>query len=221
MGLGCLHISLRRSHLATALTCVAAAGALAACGGDDDSSSTNAAKAPTESSSTAPASNGSKDERQESGPTLGGDKEEARAGVDAVEGVYEGFSAAVDEGLAAVDVPARQTLESAQSDEGLAGVCDLMSEDAKRQTIVYAKRSSGLADVEWTCENATGLLLRRARAAGALKRTIGAKVVGVNVDGDRATASVRFGRRLTSIPLVKEGGKWRLAASASDGGDGG
>lgn len=220
MGSGLLYI---RRALLVAVTLAAASLAVTvgACGGDDQPS-TETAEGPVDSGA-APTSRPAGDAKaggRADGPALSGDREEAQAGVEAVNGVYDNFSAAVDKGLASVDVPARETLENAKRDASLASVCDLMSEDAQQQTIVYAKRSAGLADVDWTCENATGLLLRRARSAGSLKRTIGAEVVGVNVDGDRATASIRFGRRISSVPLVKEDGEWKLAAAASGGGGG-
>ena len=39
----------------------------------------------------------------------------------------------------------------------------------------------------------------------------------MNVDGDRATASVRFGGKgpISTVALVKEDGEWKLAASPS------
>jgi hypothetical protein len=153
-------------------------------------------------------------------PAFTGDVEEAREGAGAVDEIYEGFGAAVDAGAAATDVPAGNTLEAAEDNESLTEVCDLMSEQAKRQTIVYAKRSAGLADVEWTCEKATALLLRRARQSGGLERSLRAEIVGVNVEGDRATASVRFGGKgpISSVPLVKEDGEWKLAGSPPGGG---
>src|SRR6218665_322379 len=114
-----------------------------------------------------------------------------------------------------VKVAPREMLDAAKDNAALASVCDLMSEKAKRQTVVYARRSSGLAEVDWTCENATALLLRRASDAGSLKRTLRAKVVGVNAHGNRATASVRFGRTISSVALIKEDGAWKLAASPS------
>jgi hypothetical protein len=218
MDLGTLHI--RRF-----LTLLAAAGALsfgvAACGGDDDESqdSGNAGLTQSETQASGQTSGGSGGGKQSEGPTLTGDVEEARDGAVAVDEVYEGFGKAVDAGVAATNVPAGNTLEKAEGIESLTHVCDLMSEDAKEQTIVYAERSAGLADIDWTCEKATGLLLRRARQSGGLKRSLRAKIVGVNVDGDRATASVRFGGKgpISSLPLVKEDGEWKLAASPSNG----
>jgi hypothetical protein len=207
-----------------------AGAGVAACGGDDDESQSSA-DATEQAETTEPKTSGNKNGgskarkrggggKQSSGPALTGDPEEAREGVESVDKVYEGFGKAVEEGVAATDVPAGNTLEAADGNESLTNVCDLMSEEAKRQTIVYAKRSAGLADVDWTCEKATGLLLRRARQSGGLKRSLRAEVVGVNVEGDRATASIRFGGKgpISSVPMVKEDGEWKLAASPSGGG---
>lgn len=96
-----------------------------------------------------------------------------------------------------------------------AGFCDLMSEEARAQTIEYAKRSSGI-DQEWNCENSVELLVIRSKRTGGFAQTRKARIVGVNAEGDRATATVRFGRGpLTSIPLVKEDGEWKLGPTAS------
>ncbi|NLT04750.1 MAG: hypothetical protein GXY03_00420 [Solirubrobacterales bacterium] len=217
-----------------------ASAALAACGGGDDDSDTAASgqTAPTAEPGSggdgAPASGGGKRKGGgggsggggavagggASGPALSGDPAEARQAVESVDGVYDDFAAAVDSGISATDVPARQTLDEAAGNEALANVCDLMSKAAQRQTIEYARRSAGLADVDWNCENATGLLLRRARQTGGLKRSMKAQIVGVNVDGDRATASIRFGGKgpISTVPMVKEDGEWKLAASPSGGG---
>lgn len=96
-----------------------------------------------------------------------------------------------------------------------AGFCDLMSEQAREQTIDYAKRSSGI-DQEWNCENSVELLVIRAKRTGGFKQTRKAKIVGVNAEGDSATATVRFGKGpLSSIPLIKEDGEWKLGASST------
>jgi hypothetical protein len=234
MDLGALHMR-RFLRLFAVLGVLAfAGGALAACGDDDDSSDAGGTTAQTQQDETQAERDGGKPGGggggsggggggSSDGPALSGNVEEARKGVESVDNVYEGFGAAVDAGVAATDVPAGNTLEAADGNESLTSVCNLMSEDAKRQTIVYAKRSAGLADVEWTCEKATGLLLRRASQTGGLKRSLRAKVVGVNVEGDRATASVRFGGKgpISTVPMVKEDGEWKLAASPSGGSGGG
>jgi hypothetical protein len=231
MDLGTPHMHRFLQLLAVGLLSLAFAG-LTACGGDDDEpqdsgdaagltqSQSEPAPSPKDGGSKGGAKKGGSE--PSGGPALTGNVEEARKGVESVDDVYEGFGEAVDAGVAATDVPAGNTLEAAESIESLTNVCDLMSEEAKRQTIVYAKRSAGLADVEWTCEKATGLLLRRASQTGGLKRSLRAKIVGVNVEGDRATASVRFGGKgpISTVPLVKEDGEWKLAASPSGGGGG-
>jgi hypothetical protein len=233
MSLGPFHIRRFIRLLAVLAVLSLAVAGLAACGGNDDDespgSSTTAGEARSGTEPEADTATGGTSKRKVRGapdsgpgPALTGDPEEARQGVAAVDDVYEGFSEAVDAGVAATDVPAGNTLEAAEEIESLTNVCDLMSEGAKQQTIVYAKRSAGLADVDWTCEKATGLLLRRAKQSGGLKKSLRAKIVGVNVEGDRATASVRFGGKgpISSVALVKEDGEWKLAASPSGGGGG-
>jgi hypothetical protein len=227
MDLGPSHMR-RFLRLLAVFAVLALSGAgLAACGGDDDESP-DAAGATVEAQTEAKTADNTSEgeskgaDKPSSGPTLTGDPEEARQGVAAVDDVYDGFVDAVDAGVAKSDVPALDTLEAAEGNESLTNVCDLMSEEAKQQTVVYAKRSAGIADVEWTCEKATGLLLRRAQQAGGLKRSLRAEIVGVNVEGDRGTASVRFGGKgpISTVPLVKEDGEWKLAPSPSSGGSG-
>lgn len=227
MDMGTLHMRRLLRLLAVIGALSLAVAGLGACGGDDDEPRGSGDAAGQAQDGTHRAGEdedggraGKGGRKRPPAPTLTGDVEQAREGVAAVDDVYEGFGAAVDAGVAKTDVPAGNTLEAAEGNEGLTNVCDLMSEEAKRQTIVYAKRSAGLADVDWTCEKATGLLLRRARQTGGLKRSLQAEIVGVNVEGDRATATVRFGGKgpVSSVPLVREDGEWKLAASPSDGG---
>jgi hypothetical protein len=215
--------------LLAALVAVALSVGATACGDSDDDAGDSAADTSAQTQQESGGGGESKEggvagpgpQPGSSGPALSGDTAQARQGVASVEDVYGGFVAAAEAGVASAKVPARDTLEAAGSNKSLTTVCDLMSGKAQQQTITYAKRSAGLADVKWTCESATGLLLRRAgQAKGGLKRSLQAEVVGVNAQGDRATATVRFGKNgaTTSIPLVKEDGKWKLAASPSGGG---
>jgi len=213
-----------KRQLLGALRALAVAGLLSlalgvsACGDSDDEPQDPAKVADGQAAPDSPKGGGQPEGGGSTGgPALTGDVEQARAGASSVEDIYESFAAAVDAGVAAIDVPAGNTLEAAEGNGGLTKVCDLMSEQAQRQTIVYAKRSAGLADVEWTCEKATALLLRRSRQAGTLGKSLRAKIVGVNAEGDRATASVRFSGKgpIATIRLVKEGGRWKLAASPS------
>jgi hypothetical protein len=94
--------------------------------------------------------------------------------------------------------------------------CELMSTEAREQTIEYARRSSGIAK-QWDCEAAVELLVLRSKRFGGFERAKDAEVIGVNAEGDRATATIRFGNgTATSLPLVKEDGEWRLAASPAE-----
>jgi hypothetical protein len=228
MGLGSFHTQRSGGTAVFVVAGALAVGGLAACGEDDNSgepgadTGTATTQAETGGGTPAKGSDGRGGGRAtpESGPALVGDPAQARDALDSVDGVYRDVSAAVEDGVASTDIPARQTLDDAVDNESLGNVCELMSKEAQRQTIVYAKRSAGLADVDWNCENATGLLLRRARQAGGLKRSLQAKVVGVNVEGDRATASLRFGGKgpISTVPMVREDGEWKLAAAPSGGG---
>lgn len=213
-----------RLRIAAATALALLAFAVAACGDSDDDSGDGAATVQTETTATSdrpadappPRSDGASE-----GPTLLGDVPAARAGAKAVDDVYGDLRTAIDGGIAAVDVDVGKTLTAASESKGLKEVCALMSAEAQRRTIDYVERSAGLANIDWTCEKATAMLLRRTRSAGALKRTQRVTVVGVNAEGDRATATVRFGGRrapLSTISLVKENGKWKLGtALAADG----
>jgi hypothetical protein len=102
---------------------------------------------------------------------------------------------------------------SASPDSGEVGsFCRLMSKAARVQTIHYVEASAGVRR-EWDCPSAVGLLVQRSRRSGALDSAEDVTVVGVNVKGERATATVRFGSDgpLTSVPLIEEDGKWKLS----------
>jgi hypothetical protein len=95
--------------------------------------------------------------------------------------------------------------------------CDLMSEEAIAQTIHYAKVSSGIQK-QWDCESAVELLVIRSKRTGGFRGAQQARVIGVNTEGDTATATVQFGNGpATAIPLVRENGEWKLAASSIPG----
>ncbi len=107
--------------------------------------------------------------------------------------------------------PDRTTIDSAS-------FCELMSAQARQQTVHYAEVSSGIAR-EWDCESAVEMLAIRSKDAGGFKEARRAEVIGVNAEGERATATVRFGPTgaATSIPLVREDGEWKLASSPESG----
>lgn len=92
--------------------------------------------------------------------------------------------------------------------------CELLSEQAQAQTIRYARASSGIRH-EWDCESAVNLLVLRSKRSGAFGDVRQARVVGVNAEGERATATVQFGNgATTSIAMVREDGAWKLAATS-------
>jgi hypothetical protein len=149
-------------------------------------------------------------------PALTGDRQQARQGAEAIVDVYGGIDEAVAAGVATPNVNIGDTLEAADESESLTAICDLMSKAARRETVIYGKRSAGLAGIDWSCERAMGLLLRRTKQSGKLGATQKAQVIGVNAEGDRATATIRFGgpnARASTVSLVREDGKWKLAGT--------
>jgi hypothetical protein len=202
------------------LTVALLAIGVAGCGDSDQQaeSSGGAARVATDGSNTAPRQDGATqgdaaDERD--GPELLGNRAHARASARTVDSVYGDLAAAVKGGAGATDMTVRDTLADSRGNAGLASACELMSAQAKRETVDYARRSTGLAEADWTCEAAVGLLLRRAERGGALKAALSAEVVSVNARGNLATATVRFpgSARLSTVPLVREGGRWKLKGS--------
>ncbi len=213
------HIA-RRAALVAVLAGVVPAIGLAGCGDSDERERPTGGGADRAQREQPPPDGGAQAGGGPAPPALTGDAAEARKGGAAVRDVYSGFGAAVAAGLVAPGVSTRGTLQAADDNAGLVRVCDLMSEDARRQTIAYAEETAGLSEIEWSCEKATALLLRRTRQTGRLNRSLRADVVDVNANGGRATATVRFGGRdasLTTIALVKEDGRWKLDAPPGGG----
>jgi hypothetical protein len=95
-----------------------------------------------------------------------------------------------------------------------AGLCNLMATHARKEMIAYAADRTHVRD-GWSCESATRLLVDRSKRVGGPARARGVEVVGINVQGNQATASVRLGKRraISSIPLLKEGGQWKLGTT--------
>lgn len=107
-----------------------------------------------------------------------------------------------------------EVADPAEIEIDTATFCDLMSAEALAQTVRYAEVASGIAK-EWDCEAAVRLLVNRSKKSGGFEDVRSAEVLGVNVAGDKATATVRFGEgAATSVPLVKEDGEWKLAGAA-------
>jgi hypothetical protein len=91
------------------------------------------------------------------------------------------------------------------------GVCAQLSTRARKQIA-----SGGLGSTAASCEASFQRFLDAAEKSGGLDLTLEAEVQTVRVDGDKATAKVTFGKDMRGdIPLVKEGGEWKLEAAGS------
>lgn len=209
-----MRIALSTSHRLTSAALVAAALlTLAAPGCGDSDENADTSQGTVQEQTTVAGKPSAPNRNKPNGPTLSGDATQAREAARATDSAYSKLGAAVTGPLTAAGT-LRDTLAAAEGNPGLVNFCKLMSEDAKREAVAYAKESGGLVDVKWTCEKSVALLLRRAKSAGSLKRSLNAKIVAVNADpdSDRATATIQFGGKgpLSTVPLVREDGKWKL-----------
>lgn len=143
------------------------------------------------------------------------DGPEERAGADAVDSAYEGLARAVEQGIMPLDASPQAAIRAAEHAAGLATVCDILSNDARERTIAYARDLAGYVDFDWTCERAIALMVRNSRLNQGLKHTLSARVIGVNVVGDSAVATLSHGKgeALTTVPLVYEDGEWRIGTA--------
>lgn len=100
-------------------------------------------------------------------------------------------------------------LYDAMGDRDAEGVCDQLNEAAQEQVA-----KGGLPGSEGTtCVEGFQAFFEAAEEAGGLDTPDNAEVVDVKVDGDRATATVKFGPgQRGKIPLVKVDGEWKLEA---------
>jgi hypothetical protein len=94
-----------------------------------------------------------------------------------------------------------------------------MTTRAREQMVAYAADQTHVRE-GWTCESAARMLVDRSKRLGGFERTLAVEIVGVNVQGDRATASIRTGprRAVSTISLAKEDGEWKLASTPGRGG---
>lgn len=146
---------------------------------------------------------------------IGIDTPDERAGAETIERVYNGLNEAIAKGIVPLDQDIDEALDEAQKVDGLHRICDLLSDRAREQTTLYVRRTANRGEVDWTCEKAVAILIRRTREDRGLRRAQRARVVGMNVVGDRATATLSFGKGVpqSTVALVKEDGEWRLADS--------
>jgi len=185
---------------------VALASLLSACGGGEDSASISTparaqAQARAEARAEVKAENEAVREEVQQRKQAEAPSPEEQQGQQAVTDFY----AILGQDEAGED-PNRVAIDSE-------GFCDLMSEEAKAQTIHYAKVSSGVTQ-DWDCEAAVEILVLRSKRSGGFDGVREAEVIAVNAEGDKATATVRFGEGpATALALIREDGEWKLAAN--------
>jgi len=79
-------------------------------------------------------------------------------------------------------------------------MCGLMTKSDRDATARYTTSR--------TCEEGAKKLMIRSKARGV------PTIVGVNVAGGRATATVRFGDGpVTAVPMAREDGEWKIAGN--------
>lgn len=142
------------------------------------------------------------------------EQHERQAGADTVAKVYGGITDAAQAGLVPLAVDVRTGVEAAATNPRLKEICALMSSRAQQETVDYAAATARLANFDWTCEKAVALMIRRTKQTRGIKRARRVEIIGVNVQGNRARATLDFGRGpATTILLVREGGHWKLGTS--------
>ena len=94
-----------------------------------------------------------------------------------------------------------------------AGVCAAMSRAVRRQTAQQVLGGSATPSGERTCEASLTRFLDAAAGSETLQDVPRATVQDVSIRGDRATATVSFGKRSGKVGLVREEGDWRFDAA--------
>jgi hypothetical protein len=96
-------------------------------------------------------------------------------------------------------------LQGAFAERDYAGLCELLSNDAKEQAGNTAHGSPT------KCRDDVARVFSMIRKGGGLRHVAEGRVVSVEVAGDRATATLArdLGRRV-EVPLLRAGGSWRL-----------
>lgn len=91
-------------------------------------------------------------------------------------------------------------------------VCEQLNENAQKQLA-----AGGLGTESGSCADSFQKFLDEAEKAGGLDLTLKAKVERVEVTGDTAVATVRFGPdgQEGEIPLQKVDGEWKLEAAGA------
>ncbi|MEX1141503.1 MAG: hypothetical protein WEB79_04245 [Thermoleophilaceae bacterium] len=109
---------------------------------------------------------------------------------------------------------ARATVErlyDAMAEMDADAVCAQLSDAAQEQIA-----QGGLGSKGETCAEGFEGFFQAAEDAGGLEAPLNAEVRKVDVDGNRASATVQFGPgRRGQVPLVKVDGEWKLEAAGA------
>lgn len=89
--------------------------------------------------------------------------------------------------------------------------CDQVSQEAREQ---MAKEVGGNTGPDVVCLQTFDPLVLRAGKKNKLNATLRARVTAVQVDGDRATVTMDFAGKPGTLPFVREGDRWKLAAAS-------
>jgi hypothetical protein len=88
-------------------------------------------------------------------------------------------------------------------------VCDSLTEAGQRRITKGAAKGKSCEEVFKLSLSLAGEVFRDAKQA---------KVTQVAIEGDKATAGVKYKRETGKVELLKEDGKWKLSGLGSAGG---
>jgi hypothetical protein len=204
-----------RSWLVAAMIIAGVLGAIG-CGGDDKGSGTDRDR-PAASTPQSPVNrdvgdtNGSSSDgdvprsaQEPFRPPPGSEQERL---YDEVTAVYQ----ALRQGIAPTESQASGRPAARRVDQTVKKVCNMLSKAALEQ--IQRTSPSLNDDPKTACRESLGVHLGRSSGGEGPQQSASAEIVGMEVDGDRATAKVIFGDGPPrSVLLVKEAGRWKLDA---------
>jgi hypothetical protein len=100
---------------------------------------------------------------------------------------------------------ATSSFYGALADKDGSKLCELLSESQRKAVAKGGGTTNG------SCEQVMGLALNFA-GSDDLKQADQAKITKVQVDGDRATATVELKGKAGTLGLVREDGDWRISS---------
>jgi len=95
-----------------------------------------------------------------------------------------------------------------------AGVCTVMSKDARDRIAQQPPGGSTVAPADRTCEASMSGFFDAAARTGILERAMNLEVQDVSIDGSTAAVTVSAGGQSGKVALRREGGDWRFGPGA-------